>query len=112
MAAASSAALESAPAVTTAAPSLQGPGCSGGGGADLQSWGPSGGRSVFAALCPSSLFLPRGERPILGCVPSALCSRACAVGIALSAAQPPPQGASDGAASVLLLGPHRVNNPH
>ena len=69
MAAASSAALESAPAVTTAAPSLQGPGCSRGGGTDLPSSGPPGTRSVLAVLCPPGLCLMGGqERRILGCV--------------------------------------------
>ena len=68
MLAASSPALESAPAVTTAAPSPQGPGCSGGGGADLQSLGPPG-RSVLAVLYPPGLRLSWGERRILGCVP-------------------------------------------
>ena len=59
---ASSTALESAPAVTPRAPSLQGPGCSGGGAADLHSSGlPGSGRSVLALLCPPGLCLSQGE---------------------------------------------------
>ena len=76
LAAASSPALESVPAVTTAAPSPQGPGCSRERrGADLHSWGcpgqecpcclvPSlpppggaGGRSILALWCPLCLRL-------------------------------------------------------
>ena len=60
MAAASSPALESAPAVTTGAPSLQGPGCSWGGAADLHSLGRLG-RSVLAVLGPPGLCLSQGE---------------------------------------------------
>ena len=86
MAVASSPALESAPALITAAPSLQGPGCSRGRGADLHSSGlPAARASFLAVLCPPSLRLSRGERRILGCVPCALGSWA---------PQPPPQGAS------------------
>ena len=77
----------------------------GGRAADLHSSGPPGGWSILAVLCPPGLCLSRGERQILGCVPGALCSRACAVGIVLPAAQPLPHESSAGAAAELLLGP-------
>ena len=65
MAAASSPTLESAPTVTTAALSLQGPGCSRGGDTDLYNSGLPSGRSVLASLYPPGLCLSRGERWIL-----------------------------------------------
>ena len=66
---ASSPALESAPAVTTAAPGPHRLGCSGGRGSDLHSSGVPGGKSVLAVLCPPRLHLSRGKHRILGCVP-------------------------------------------
>ena len=99
VAVASSPALESAPAVTTSDLSLQGPGCSRGRATDLHSSGSLGGRSVLAVLCPPSLFLPQGERPILEWVPGALGSQACAAGIGLPAMQPLLCGASAQAAT-------------
>ena len=67
--AASFPALESAPTVTTTAPSPQGPGCSGGGAIGLHSSGPPGGKSVLAILCLLGLCLSQGERWNLRCVP-------------------------------------------
>ena len=71
---------------------LQGPGCSGGGATDLLSSGQK------HPCCPGPSWpLPvLGGGWILGCVPRALCSRACAVGFALLAAktlsaEPPPE---------------------
>ena len=83
LAVASSPALESGPAVTTAAPSPQGPGCSGSGGRHSAQLGSPGGRSILTILCPHGLHLSRREHRILGCVPGALGSRACAAGIML-----------------------------
>ena len=88
MVAASSLALDLAPAVTTELSACRAcmlPERA----ASLLSWRPSCGKSVLAVLCPPSLFLSWGERWILGCVPGALCSWACAVGIMLQDVQPP-----------------------
>ena len=82
--AASSPALESAPAVTTAAPSRQGPGCSGVGSANLHSLGPPSGRSVLAVLCPPGLCLSWGSGRSCAVSPSTLGSQASSAGIAPS----------------------------
>ena len=78
-------ALESAPTVTTTAPSPQRPGsrCSSGRGTDVLSLGLPSGMSIPAVLCPPGLHLSMGESQILGCVPSALGSWACTAGIPL-----------------------------
>ena len=104
--AASSPALESASTVTTELSVCRGLDAPGAGVTDLHSSGPPGGRSILAVLCPPGFCLFGGERRILGCVPGALCSRACALGIALPATQLPSCGASAGAASELLPGSH------
>ena len=90
MAAASFGALDSTPAVTMELSVCRGPGCSGGGAVICSVWG----WSFLAVLCPPGFFLSWGEHRILDCVPGALFSRACAVGLALPAAQPPPHGVS------------------
>ena len=58
-----------------------GPGCSGGGAADLLSSGPPGGWSILTVLGPPGFCLSPGKHWILG--PGALVSGACTVGIAL-----------------------------
>ena len=81
MVAASSPALESAPAVTTTAPSPQGPGCSRvGGRRSAQLWG----HPVAGASCvlPGSAY-PGGSTGSWAVPPDALGSLACAAGIAL-----------------------------
>ena len=89
MAAASSGALDSAPAGT---PELSaGPGGSGAGRLICS----ARGRSVLAVLGPPGLCLSRG-RPDPGLCPGALCSGACAGGFALPgraapSAEPPPE---------------------
>ena len=70
MAVASSPALESVPAVTTAALSPQGPGCSRGGvGGGFAQLGATICRNVLTVLGPPGLLLSQGEHWILGCVP-------------------------------------------
>ena len=89
MAAASSGALDSAPAVTTELSVCRGrdaPGagpliCSAQAGASLLSC------ALPASACP-------GGRPDPGLCPGALCSGTCAVGFALPAEQPPLCGAA------------------
>ena len=84
-----------APTVTTAAPILQGLGCSRAGGTDLHTLGALGSRSVLAVLCPPGLCLSQGEHGILSCVPWRL-------GLwglhhwncAPQAVQPPPRGSA------------------
>ena len=106
VAADSSPALESAPAVTTAAPSPQVPGCTRGGGLICTAWG----RWAAGASLLSCVFLasacPGGSAGFWAVSPSALCSRACAAGIALPAAQPPLCRAAP-ESPALLLGPPR-----
>ena len=97
VAAASSGALDSAPAVTTELSVCRGLDAPGAGLLIYSAWG----RSVLAVLCPPGFCLSWGERRILGCVPGAMCSGACAVGFALSAAQPLLRRASARAASEL-----------
>ena len=70
MEAASSGALDSAPAVTTEISVCRGLDAQLGAGASLLSW------ALWASACP-------GGRPDPGLCPGALCSRACAVGFAL-----------------------------
>ena len=67
MVAASSLALESAPAVTTAVSQSSGVWMLW--GAKLHSSGPPNGRSVLAVLCPPGLHVSRGKHRILGYVP-------------------------------------------
>ena len=85
LAVASSPAVESAPAVTTTALSLQRPGCSPGGVRRSAQLGPALRQEL--PRCPVSSLPPPvpggGERRILGCVPRALGSGACAAGIML-----------------------------
>ena len=89
VAVASSGALDSAPAGTTELSVFR--------GLDAPGAGPlicsARGRSVLAVLGPPGLCLSRGEAGSWA-VSRALCSRACAVGFALPAAQPPPWGAA------------------
>ena len=104
MEAASSPALESAPAVTTADLSLQGPGCSGGGPLTCTAQGrPAAGVSLLSCALLASAC-PRGSAGSWTVSAGTLCSWACAVGFALPAAQPLLRGASAVAASELLLG--------
>ena len=100
VAAASSRALESAPAVTTELSVCRGLDALGEGPLICSTWG----RSVLAVLCPPGLCLSPGERRILDCVRRHPVLPACAVGFALPAAQPLLRGASAVAASELLLG--------
>ena len=98
MAAVSSGALDSATAVTMELSVCRGlAGC---GAADLLS---SQQERPCCAGPSRPLPVPGGGR-ILGCVPRALCSRACTVRFALPTAQPPPHRASSSAraASELL----------
>ena len=68
MAVASSPALESAPAVTTATPSLQGTGCSGAGPLTCSAWGPQRQVSSLSCLSPPASACP-GCRPDPGLCP-------------------------------------------
>lgn len=101
VAAASSLALGSAPAVTTAASSPQGPGCSTGGGRSFAQF--RAGRQQERPCCPvSSRPLPvPGGASDLGLSPSALGSRACTARIAFPRRSPlhtePPPGAAPAA---------------
>ena len=70
LAAARSPALDSAPAVTTTAPSAHWPGCSGVGGADLHSSGAPCDRGVLAVLCPPRLHLSWGRQDPGLCPPA------------------------------------------
>ena len=79
VAAAGSPALESAPAVATSAPSLQGPGCSGGRAVDLHNLDPPG-QEHPPLLGLWALPVPGGSR-VLGCAPSTLGAGTCAAGI-------------------------------
>ena len=104
VAAASSPALDLAPAVTkelSVCRVLDAPGA----GPLICSPQVPGGRSVLAVLGPPGLCVSWEEHRIFGCFPGALCSRACPAGIALPAAQTPPCGASAPATSKLLPGP-------
>ena len=86
----SSSAHESAPAGNTTSPSLHWPGCSGGKGADLHSWGAPGSRRILAVLCLPGLCLSWRECRILAVSPGTLGSGACIAGITIWALQPPP----------------------
>ena len=97
----SSPALESAPAETMELSVHRGLDAPGAGPLICSAWG----RSILAVLCPPGLCLSWGEPRILGCVPSALCSLACTVGIVLPATQLPLPGASAPATRKLLPGP-------
>ena len=82
--AASSPALESAPAVTTAAPSPQGPGCSGGRGCRSAQLGAA--RQQEHPCCPGPSWPPpvsEGSTGSWAVSPSTLGSQACTAGIAL-----------------------------
>ena len=97
---ATSPALDLAPAVTMELSVCRGLDAPGAGPLICSAWG----RSVFVVLCSPGFCLSRGECRILGCVPGALWSWACAVGFVLLAALPPRRGASARAASELLPG--------
>ena len=100
MAAASSRALESAPAVTTELSVCRGLDALGEGPLICSTWG----RSVLAVLSLLASACPRGSAGSWTVSAGTLCSWACAVGFALPAAQPLLRGASAVAASELLLG--------
>ena len=105
--AASSPALESAPAVTPTATRPQGPGCSGGGGSDMHSSGPAGSRSVLTVLSPPGLCLSPGGAPDLGlCPPLPWAPGPAPLESRSRVAQPPPLRAT----AELLPGPHWVRS--
>ena len=97
LAAASSPALESAPSVTTTAPSLQGPGCTRGSAGALicRVWGHRVARHFSLSWAPPHLHLPRGDAGSWAVPAGALGSGACAPGITLPGCSPRgPQGAA------------------
>ena len=98
MSAASSGALDSAPAVTTELSVCRGQDAPGAGPLICSALG----RSVLVVLGPPGLCLSRG-RPNPGMCPGALCSGACAVGFALLAAQPPIPRAAAHPSEMLLV---------
>ena len=103
MSLASSGTLGSAPAVTKELSVGRGLDAPGAGPLICSAWD----RSLLTVLGPSFLCLSQGGGRILGCVPSALCSWACAIELVLLGRAAPSAWSLRLSASELLPGPAR-----